>query len=153
MKPPLRCVVDASVTIKLFVAEVDSPQAVSLFEHLTADPQARFYAPSLLYAECANILWKCVRRFQIDRREAERSLAKLMMLAIDCVEVKEVIAEAHQMAMAHDISAYDACYAAAAARKGVPLVTADERLALKLAGTRPDVLILGRFAIPPVPAE
>ena len=152
MKPPLRCVVDASVAIKLFVAEADSAEADALFAHIAGDPDARFYAPSLLYAECANILWKYARRFRYDRTEAERSLARLMTLAIDCVEIRDIIAEAHRTAMTHDISVYDACYAATARQCGAPLITADERLAQKLTGRNPSVFVLGRFAIPPVPA-
>ena len=152
MKPPLRCVVDASVAIKLFVAEADSPKADSLFAHLGADPNARFYAPSLLYAECANILWKYVRRFGYDRKEAEHSLSRLMALTIDVVEIKEIIAEAHKLAVLRDISVYDACYIATAARLEVPLITADERLAQKLVGTRPAVFGLGRFVVPTLPS-
>ena len=152
MKPPLRCVVDASVAIKLFVAEAESAKADALFAHLAGDPDARFYAPSLLYAECANILWKYVRRFGYDRTEAERSLARLMTLAIDCVDIKDVVAEAHRMAMTCDITVYDACYAATAKQRGAPLITTDERLARKLAGMKPSVFVLGRLAIPPVPA-
>ena len=154
MKPPLRCVVDASVVIKLFVTEPDSAQADALFAHLAADPDARFYAPSLLYAECANILWKYVRRFGYDRKEAERSLSLLMELAIDVVEVKDIVVAAQKLALARGISVYDACYAAASEQVGAPLVTADERLAEKLAGARPAVFVLRQFPVPPVsPAQ
>jgi predicted nucleic acid-binding protein len=152
MKPPLRCVVDASVAIKLFVTEADSAEADALFAHLGGDPDARFYAPSLLYAECANILWKYARRFGYDRTEAERSLGRLMTLAIDCVDIKDVIAEAHQTAMTCDITVYDGCYVATAKQREVPLITADRRLAEKLTGMKPSVFVLGRFPIPPVPA-
>jgi predicted nucleic acid-binding protein len=152
MKTPLRCVVDASVAIKLFVAETDSAEADVLFAHLAGDPDARFCAPSLLYAECANILWKYSRRFGYDRTEAERSLARLMALAIDFVDIRDVIAEAHRTAMTYDITVYDACYAATARQRGVPLITADGRLAQKLIGMKASVLVLGRFAIPPLPA-
>lgn len=39
------------------------------------------------------------------------------------------------LAQRHSISAYDACYAALAALLGVPLVTADEKLARTLPGS------------------
>ena len=151
MNTPLRCAVDASAAIKLFVPEPCSQDAVALFAHL-GDPDAHFCAPSLLYAECANILWKYRRRFGLDAREASRSLAALTVLPIDCVEIKQIISEAHEIAMDCDISAYDACYAATARQRGVPLITADARLAEKLEGKKPEVLLLGRFAIPPVPS-
>jgi predicted nucleic acid-binding protein len=151
MNRPVRCVVDASVLIKLFVAEAGSAEADALFAHLGADPAARFHAPSLIYAECANILWKYERRFGYERTAAERSLSRLIALAIDVVEMKEITVAAHRLAATRDVSVYDACYAATAARLDVPLVTADERLAQKLAGARPATLVLGQFAIPPLP--
>ena len=58
--------------------------------------------PDLLYAECANILWKHVRR-------------GALVLAIE-----------------HDLSAYDACYVALAKSLAWELITADERLVNKL---------------------
>ena len=50
--------------------------------------------------------------------------------------------DALAIALAYDISAYDACYVAFAQRLSVPLVTADERLAARFAGTMPEVLRL-----------
>jgi predicted nucleic acid-binding protein len=152
MKPPLRCVVDASVAVKLFVAEPDSAQADALFAHLAADPEARFYAPSLLYAECANILWKYVRRFGYARKDAERALSMLMDLSIDSVGISDIILDAHRTALSCGVSVYDACYAATAARMDVPLITADARLAEKLIGVKTPVFVLGRFSVPAVPS-
>jgi predicted nucleic acid-binding protein len=142
--------VDSSVAIKLFVVEPDSAQADALFAHLAADPETRFYAPSLLYAECANILWKYVRRLGCPRKNAERSLSMLMDLSIDSIGIAEIILDAHRIAQSWDVSVYDACYAAAAVRMNVPLITADARLAAKLAAMKLPVFVLGRFAVPPV---
>ena len=57
------CVVDASVGIKLFVVEELSDAAHRLFRQLTGYRPARFYVPDLFFVECANTLWKYVRRF------------------------------------------------------------------------------------------
>jgi predicted nucleic acid-binding protein len=142
MTPPLRCVVDASVTIKLFVEEADSARAEALFNHLASEPDTRFYAPSLLCVECANILWKYVRRFGYDRKEAGRSLGRLMALSIDGIDVRDVVDDAQKIALAWDISVYDACYVATAERLGLPLITADERLVKQLSGFKPPALSL-----------
>jgi predicted nucleic acid-binding protein len=48
-------VIDASVAIKWVVRETGTQEALSLRQH-------RLVAPDLLVAECANILWKKVRR-------------------------------------------------------------------------------------------
>jgi len=70
----LRCVLDASVGIKLFVEEEFSDKVQRLFSKLAEDPQAEFHVPDLLYIECANILLKYTRRFD---RPLEDSLADL----------------------------------------------------------------------------
>ena len=45
------CVVDASVGVKLFLAEEGSDAADALFAQLTESPPARFYVPDLFYSE------------------------------------------------------------------------------------------------------
>lgn len=70
----LRCVLDASVGIKLFVEEEFSDKVQRLFSKLDEDPQAEFHVPDLFYIECANILLKYTRRFD---RPLEDSLADL----------------------------------------------------------------------------
>jgi len=151
MSEPLVCVVDASVAIKLFVAEPLSDRADALFDHLAANPPGQFYVPDLLFAECANILWKHVRRFGYPSESARQDVADLSALALRTVSTADVIAEVLTIALAHDITAYDACYVALAQQLRIPLVTADEALVRKLAGTTHDVQWLGTFAIPPLP--
>lgn len=64
---------------------------------------------------------------------------------------QEVIEEALDLAVRYEITAYDACYVAVAQGEQVPLVTADERLAKRFAGTAHRVERLGSFAIPALP--
>ena len=55
------------------------------------------------------------------------------------------------IAIAHGITAYDACTIALAQQLGLPCVTADEKLARLLASTSYNVRWLGDFDIPPLP--
>jgi predicted nucleic acid-binding protein len=57
-------VVDASVAIKWFINEPDSPAAVAVLRHPIS-------APDLLAPECANIPWKKVGRGEFRADEAE----------------------------------------------------------------------------------
>jgi predicted nucleic acid-binding protein len=132
-------VVDASVGIKLFVAEPLSDRADALFAQLTAQPPIRLYVPDLFYSECANILWKYVRRFGYPRADAQQAVADLVSLNLRRIAALQLLTEALGIAISRDVTAYDACYVALADRLRLPLITADESLARKLAGTRYDV--------------
>lgn len=153
MDLPLRCVIDASVCIKLFVEEELSAEADRLFSHLAADPQTRFYVPTLFYAECGNIFWKYVRQGECTKAAAAASLSRLMALALERIDVALLVPEALPLAVAHNITVYDACYVALARHCQAPLVTADDRLAKKVQPRSAQMLVLGTVEIPPCPEK
>ena len=126
---PLRCVVDASVGIKLFLVESHSEQAHWLFDGLTADPPAILTVPDLFFIECANILWKYSRRFGRSLEDSQADLADLGRLALRVVSTADLMEAALTLAAQTGLTAYDACYAALARRLNLPLVTTDEPLA------------------------
>ena len=148
---PVACVVDASIGAKLVIAEALSSEAHALFAHLAKDPAARFFTPDLFDVECANILWKQVRRFGSPLADAQVHLAYLGALAVRRIPLMTLVADALTVAATHGISAYDGCYVAAAQRLGVPLITADSKLVVAMAGTSVTVLDLGKISIPPPP--
>jgi predicted nucleic acid-binding protein len=129
------CVVDASVGIKLFLAEELSEAADRLFSRLTADPPAHFYVPDLFYVECANILWKYARRFGYPADNARQDVRDLQALALNTVSTADLLQSTLELALVYDITAYDASYAALAQQLDLPLITADEALKRKLGGS------------------
>lgn len=139
------CVVDASVGIKLFILEADSPAADMLFSSLAAEPPARFYVPDLFYAECANVLWKYVRHYGYPIKNAYRDLTSLQNLDLLTVSSADLLAPAMKLALAHDISIYDACYAALAYQLKFPLVSADRSLKRNLLGSEIQFLELSEL--------
>lgn len=135
-------VLDASVGIKLFLPEDGSQQADQLFNRLAIDPPASYFVPDLFYIECTNILWKYVRLFGYPAENAHQDIQDLQSLALHDVPTADLAAEALELALELNITAYDACYAALARRLELPLVTADEPLARKLAASGIAVLSL-----------
>ncbi|MBE7469126.1 MAG: twitching motility protein PilT [Anaerolineae bacterium] len=129
------CVVDASVGVKLFVNEEGSELADRLFARLTAQPAPQFYVPDLFYVECANILWKYVRRFGYSPANARQDVADLGALALVTISTADLLEPALNLALTHDITAYNASYVALAQQLNLPLITADALLAHKLAGS------------------
>ena len=133
------CVVDASVAIKLFLIEPLSDRADTLFDHLTNSPPARFYVPDLFFAECANTLWKYVHHFGYSPHAARQDLSDLLHLPFRVAPTADLVEEALNLALTHDITIYDAVYVALGARLSLPVVTADEALVRRLTGTGLDV--------------
>jgi predicted nucleic acid-binding protein len=129
------CIVDASVGIKLFVEEEFSVEADRLFGRLTANPPAHFYVPDLFYIECANILWKYTRRFNYPAGNARQDVRDLRALALRTVSTADLLEPVLELALAYDLTMYDASYAALARQLDLPLITADETLRRKLSGS------------------
>jgi len=140
---PLRYVVDTSVGIKLFVDEQFSEQAHALFSHLAADPPAELYVPDLFYIECTNILLKYTRRFGRSLDDSQADLADLNRLALKSTPTADLIEEALLLASEKNLTAYDACYAVLAGQLDIPLITADESLALAIESA----IFIGDFVI------
>ena len=130
---PSRCVVDASVGIKLFVEEPLSEQAHWLFDRLASDPPADLHVPDLYFIECANILWKYTRRFGRPLEDSLADLADLGRLALRVTSTADLMEDALSLAVQTGLTAYDACYAALARRLEMPLVTADKPLCQAIA--------------------
>jgi predicted nucleic acid-binding protein len=139
------CVVDASVGVKLFLVEPLSGRADALFGHLTTSPPARFYVPDLFFIECANVLWKYVRRFGYAPEAAGQDVADLTRLPLRVASTADLAEAALALALAQEITAYDAAYVALARRLSLPMVTADQTLVRRLAGTDLDVRWLGEW--------
>ena len=125
----LRCVMDASVGIKLFIEEEFSDKVQRLFAKLTEDPQAEIHVPDLFYIECANILLKYTRRYNRPLEDSLADIKDLGKLALKSTSTSELIEDALQLASERNLTAYDACYAVLAQKLGLPLITADAPLA------------------------
>src|SRR5581483_3182765 len=136
------CILDASVAVKLFLDQPLRDEARALLAGLDDSPPLRVAAPDLLYAECANVLWKYAR-IGYPVAEAAAHLEDLRALPIAITPTYDLAPEALRIAAALDVSVYDACYLALASILGWGLVTADERLVRRVAGTRSAATWLG----------
>ena len=146
-------VVDASVVVKLFVPEPLSDRAQALLGRAMVDPLTSLLIPDLLYVECANVLWKYVRRLGYPTNRAIQDITRLLRLPLEVRPTGELVEDALDVAIEFEITAYDACYVALARRLGVPLVTADERLVRRFAKKRVAVRWLGDVPDDPAAGE
>lgn len=116
-------VVDASVILKWFLDEDDTPLARAL-------PQLGYelLAPSSLPLEVANGLWNAQRRERAEPEDAALAVELLRGLKVSLVPIEDVLSAGYGIAVAHDRTVYDCLYVALALREGCQFVTADERL-------------------------
>jgi predicted nucleic acid-binding protein len=118
-------VVDASVAIKWVIEEPGTAEALALRRYQLA-------APDLLVPECANILWKKVRRKELSEAEALLAARLLERAEIDLAPMRPLLELATRLSIALDHPAYDCLYLALAQSIGSAFITADERLCTKV---------------------
>ena len=132
--------VDASIAVKWFVAEPLHDDARRLLSH-----RLSLHAPDLLLAEFANTIWKKARKGEID--DPQPYYDELVRLP-DIVTLHPggcLIGRAARIAAEIDHPVYDCLYLACAEAAKSALVTADKRLANKVAEHLPgaDVRYIG----------
>ena len=118
--------VDASVAIKWVVEEGGTAEALALRSH-------RLCAPDLLVAECANILWKKVRRGELEEAEAMLAARLLERCDVELMPMRRMLEQATRLAVLLGHPAYDCLYLALAQAGGHAFVTADEWLCARVA--------------------
>jgi predicted nucleic acid-binding protein len=119
-------VVDASVAIKWVVEEGGTAKALAVRQH------NRLMAPELMLAECANILWKKVRRGELTASESRFAAMLIEGTGVEFVEMRALIVESAELAFMLNHPAYDCMYIALARQEACQLITADQRLVRKL---------------------
>jgi predicted nucleic acid-binding protein len=128
----VRLVVDASVVIPCFVPERFSAAARSWL-----DAADLLLAPELLALECANALWKKLRRGEITPGDAGDALEQVLGGLIELRPAAILARAAFRLAsdLAHPV--YDCTYVALADAENAELLTADRELVrLTVAGGR-----------------
>jgi predicted nucleic acid-binding protein len=123
-------VIDASIAVKWVVEEQGTPEALVLRR------TARLIAPELLVAECANVLWKKVRRDELLREEALLAARLLQGAEIELMSTRSLLEAATRIAIELDHPAYDCLYLALAVENACRFVTADERFLRKVGQSR-----------------
>jgi predicted nucleic acid-binding protein len=123
-------VIDASVAVKWVVEEDGTPLALALRQ------KARLIAPELLVGECANILWKKVRRRELLKDEALLAARLLQVAELELLPMRPLFETATRISIELDHPAYDCVYLALAATNKCRFVTADERFVRKLRRSR-----------------
>ena len=114
-------VVDASVAVEYLLK---TPLGLTLAD--TLENQS-LVAPELIDAEVLSVLRRSVLRGALEQTRAEIVVESLAYWPVRRVSLRDLVSVAWQHY--HNVTAYDAFYVAVARAYGIPLLTADGRLA------------------------
>jgi predicted nucleic acid-binding protein len=123
-------VVDASVAVKWLIYEESSDRAI-----MFARSNNHFIAPRMIMTEVANALARKANQGVIASEEAKRQFARLPYFFDEVFSVDDLVANALHNACKFRHPVYDLICVEAGRRRGIQLVTADQRLSSKLANT------------------
>ena len=121
-----RIVIDASVAVKWVVEEDGTAEALALLDG------GSLSAPDLLISECVNILWKKVRRSELQTDEAIMAARLIQRSDVEIVPTRGLMEEALKLSIDINHADYDCIYLSLALEKDWQFVTADARLERKL---------------------
>lgn len=114
-------VIDASVAVEYLLR---TPLGITLADTIE---NASLAAPELIDPEVVSVLRRAVLTGRLEDARAEIALSDLAIWPIDRISHQALALSAWQYY--RNVSAYDAFYIAAARARGLPLLTADGRLA------------------------
>ncbi len=135
--------VDASVVVRLVVDALDSERVHALWTRWQAQGRV-LVAPSLLYYEVANALFRYEQAGELTGEEGQQALGAALTLPVELSSGAAVHVEAVLLARRLGLKAtYDAHYLALAERLGAEFWTADRRLARQVAPSLPWVREIG----------
>lgn len=140
----MRLVLDASIAIKLYVDEIDSPAALSWVERHTD-----FFAPDIFTVEVAQALLRHYREDRLDWSDLAAAVLELRAKVQVPFGSGELIERALQLAEVLQHRLHDCMYLALADRLQCPLLTADERLAGKAAAAKLSITVHLHTETPP----
>jgi predicted nucleic acid-binding protein len=120
-------VIDASTTLAWCFADETSDAAERALDRLEHEEAI---APSIWPLEVANGLRTAERRGRLELSDVAhvRDLLLSLPVQVEPVDLRLALNEVTEVARTLDLTAYDAAYLALAARLGLPLATADDRL-------------------------
>ena len=123
-------VVDASVAVRWLFDMEGATQADALLQS-----KETLIAPDLVFTEIANATWRMVEFASLSREAATESVLKssdFFHEIVPCLGLKD---RALELSMALRHPAYDCFYLALADQRDCQMVTADEKLVARCAGT------------------
>ena len=123
----MNLIIDASVLIKFFVPEVLSAKAEQLLARVE-EGSVKLFAPDLIYAEAGNTLWKKRRLKELTQSEVGKITDLINSIPLKVEASKTLLPLAIDIAIAYEVTVYDALYLSMAKVYETQMMTADRKL-------------------------
>ena len=122
-------VLDASAWLRLFIGDGPAISGLAEAALLVEQRNASFIAPELIMIEAAHALTRKVRLNLISTAEQQQLWQDMQRMPLELRKTIDQIEQAMDLALKHNLSAYDALYLALTLHIGATLFTADKQLA------------------------
>jgi len=144
-----KVVVDSNIVVKFFVLEADSDKADLLWKQCRLG-SIRLVCPDLLFVEAFNVFWRKVADGELTEQEAVAQTAELLALGtfghdppvFEVIPTTDLLPEAFGISCRVHHPVYDVVYLALAARRRLPLLTADQEFYRKIRASYPAAVLL-----------
>ena len=138
-------VIDASVAIKWYLDDEDFVDVARSVLHDATARRIRLQAPGHFHFEVANAILSAVNSGRVTHELGQRSIDNLLSLPINVTSDRNLIMNAYAYARQFECTLYDAAYVALADATHWPLIHADRRLQISLAGRFPHARWIARY--------
>jgi predicted nucleic acid-binding protein len=129
----MKLILDASIAVKWFLSEPDSPAAIKLQEDFHRGIH-QLLAPDILPVEVTHALTRAERRGVLFPGETSGLLPELLLNGPGLYSYLDLLPRAVEISSMARIGVYDCLYVALAEKERCELVTADEKLIKNLSG-------------------
>ena len=123
-------IIDTSIAVKWLL-----PESLYQLARQIRFSSHQLHAPTFLDVELVNVLWKKVRKGEVDRGRAVNLIAQLPEWRLTRHPDASLVGPAFDLANRLGRTVYDCLYLALAVRLGGQMVTADERFINSLTNT------------------
>jgi predicted nucleic acid-binding protein len=123
----MNLIIDASVLIKFFVPEILSSKAEELLASVE-EGSVGLFAPDLIYAEAGDALWKKHRLKELTQSEVGKITDLIISIPLKVEPSRALFPLAIDIAIAYEVTVYDALYLSLAKVYEMQMMTADKKL-------------------------
>ena len=134
-------VIDSGIAVKWFIEEDDSEFAQLIYDEYESGGVS-LLAPSLIYAEFGNIVWKKQIFQGLDSKDADFAIWEFRRISLTLTTTTALFNDAYHIAVKYKRTFYDSLYLALAQRENCGFVTADEKLFNAVRTDFPDIILL-----------